>query len=176
MQSYLSVWGNMPSRVSYAYVPRSQRFLPENIPDKAMDVEDDNDHDVIVLAAQLSRIVCRKLEVDAYSHLQKVLNNWSSLPPYELQKFVRELGLVLLTLRWRVSWWTLLGDGGTTPDDKGKQAFAYRVHALCRILYFYYCMMRDKLQSWGLEEMRESLEGRVRHVNILRIETLLTLI
>ena len=89
-----------------------------------MDVENAEDRNAIIMAAQLSRIICRKLEVDAYSYLQQALNQWSALQPCELLRFVHELGRVLLTLRWRVSWWTLLGDGGLTPDPKGKEAFA----------------------------------------------------
>lgn len=114
-----------------------------------MDVEDDGDRDVIVVAAQLSRVVCRKLEVDAYGHVQRTLNNWTSVPPDELHRLVRELGLVLLTLRWRVSWWELFGNGGLAPDIAGRKAFAFRVNRLCRVLYFYYCMMRRKLPSWA---------------------------
>lgn len=113
-----------------------------------MNVEGVSDREAIVMAAQLSRIICRKLEVDAYSHLQKALNAWSSLPPENLSSFVREFGLVLLTLRWRVSWWTLLGDGGVEDDSKGKEAFAYRVHSICRVLYFYFCMMKRKLPAF----------------------------
>ncbi|KAK5174249.1 uncharacterized protein LTR77_001329 [Saxophila tyrrhenica] len=144
LMACLSIWGNMPSRASYSYVRRGQSSTEED-----MDVEDSTDRAVVIMAAQLSRIVCRKLEVSAYSYLQKVLNEWSTLSASEVQKFVRELGLVLLTLRWRISWWTLLGDGGNTPDTKGKEAFAYRVHSLCRVLYFYYCMMRRKLPTWS---------------------------
>ena len=143
----------MPSRARYSYVPRRQRYLSNaTLAETAMDVEDATDRQAIVMAAQLSRIVCRKLEVEAYCHLQRVLNQWSSLEPNEVVKFVRELGLVLLTLRWRVSWWTLLGDGGTTPDPKGKEAYAFRVNRLCRVLYFYYCMMRRKLPNWCSKE------------------------
>jgi hypothetical protein len=139
----------MPSRATYSYVyHRHDIDSSSQSGEEDMNVEDKIDRDVIVMTAQLSRIVCRKLEVDAYSHLQRGLNGWSSLPPNELIKFVRELGLILLTLRWRVSWWTLLGDGGVEDDSKGKQAFAYRVHSLCRVLYFYFCMLHRKLPAY----------------------------
>ena len=142
----------MPSRASYSYVPRRQRYLPAALSETDMDVENMIDRDTIVMAAQLSRIVCRKLEVEAYCHLQKVLNQWLSLKPNEIAKFVRELGLILLTLRWRVSLRTLLNDEGTSSDPQGKEAFLYRVNRLCNTLYFYYCVMRMKLPSWCSKE------------------------
>lgn len=145
----------MPSRANYSYIPKPQRYLPKDLPERKMDVENPDDRAHIILAAQLSRIVCRKLELDAYAHLQKTLNNISSMKPEDSVKFVRELGLILLTLRWRVSWWTLLGDGGTAPDI-GKERFEYRVKELCRVLYFYYCSARNKIPSWT---ERKSLEG-----------------
>jgi len=140
------VWNNMPSRASYYYVPKPQRYLQGNQPDRLMDVEDEEDRENIILAAQLSRIVCRMLEIDAYRQLQTTLNKFFSLKPEETIKFVRELGKILLTLRWRVSWWTVLGGGGA--PDAGKRQFEDRVNSLCRVLYFYYCSMRSKIPSW----------------------------
>lgn len=55
---------------------------------------------------------------------------------------------MLLTLRWRVSWWEMLGDGGVHPDE-GKQRFETRVRSLCKVLYFYYCNLRKKIPSWS---------------------------
>lgn len=138
----------MPSRASYSYIWRTEHAF-EDREEEPMDVELDHDRETITMASQLSRIVCRKLEVDAYAHLQKVLNSWSTMPAADLARFARQLGLVLLTLRWRVSWWNLLGSGGDTPDPKGREAFAYRVNRLCRVLYFYFCMLRRKLPAWS---------------------------
>ena len=135
----------MPSRASYSYIPRDQRGGMGDTTENVMDVEDAADRKAIIMAAQLSRIVCRKLEVEAYSYLQRALNEWSSFSSTEMLRFARELGHVLLTLRWRVSWWELLGNGGAVPDPKGREAFAYRVNELCRVLYFYYRMICAKL-------------------------------
>jgi hypothetical protein len=145
----------MPSRATYSYVPIRHRFLPNDLPDRAMDIENPAEKEDIMLAAHLSRIICRKLEVDAYSLLQRTLNQLSSLETEDIVKFVRELGLVLLTLRWRVSWWTMLGDGGKAPDI-GEERFEHRVHCLCRILYFYYCRMQSKIPSFT---DKQSLHG-----------------
>jgi hypothetical protein len=147
LQSLLSLWGNMPSRATFSYVPIRHRFLPSDLPEQDMNVEDPAEREDIMLAAYLSRIICRKLEIDAYSLLQKTLNQMSSIEPESMVQFIRELGLVLLTLRWRVSWWTVLGDGGKV-SDRGEERFVYRVNSLCRILYFYYCSLRSKMSSW----------------------------
>jgi hypothetical protein len=115
-----------------------------------MDVQDPEDQVEILLAAQLSRIFCRKLEVDGYKALQNVLNKnkWDELPHEAFTRFVTQLGRILLTLRWRVSWWELLGDG-RSQQDVNKERYEYRVQSLCRILYFYYTSVKLKLPSWS---------------------------
>jgi hypothetical protein len=134
----------MPSRASYAFVS-----LEDGTPDRPMNVQDRADQAEILLAAQLSRIFCRKLEVDGFRALQNVLNKnkWDEVPPDSFIKFVSQLGQILLTLRWRVSWWELFGDSGTKPDIN-KERYEERVRSLCRILYFYYTSVRLKLPSW----------------------------
>jgi hypothetical protein len=141
--SLLSTWNNMPSRASYDFVAIDGKF-----PDMPMNVEDPEGQVDIMIAAQLSRIVCRKLEVAGYEELQRILNNWSKEIIPDQAQFVRQLGQILLTLRWRVSWWELLGDGGMM-EDVGKERFEDRVRRLCRVLYFYYCNARKKLPAFS---------------------------
>ncbi|KMU77524.1 hypothetical protein CISG_06526 [Coccidioides immitis RMSCC 3703] len=142
--SLLSQWNNMPSRASYYFA-----FHSDNIPDCLMNIEDPNDQIEILLAAQLSRIFCRKLEVDGYRALQCILNKnkWDDTPYDSFLKFVLQLGRILVTLRWRVSWWELLGDGGLKPDIN-KKRYEDRVRNLCKVLYFYYTSVKLKLPSW----------------------------
>ncbi|PGH17935.1 hypothetical protein AJ79_00834 [Helicocarpus griseus UAMH5409] len=141
----LSQWNNMPSRASYDFVP-----ISDGQPDRPMDVHNPEDYIDILLAAQLSRIFCRKLEVDGYRALQNALNKnkWDSVPYDSFIKFVSQLGQILLTLRWRVSWWEQLGDGGTTPDAN-KERYEERVRRLCQVLYFYYTSVKLKLPAWS---------------------------
>ncbi|EFW17184.1 hypothetical protein D8B26_003930 [Coccidioides posadasii str. Silveira] len=142
--SLLSQWNNMPSRASYYFA-----FHSDNIPDCLMNIEDPNDQIEILLAAQLSRIFCRKLEVDGYRALQCILNKnkWDDTPYDSFLKFVLQLGRILVSLRWRVSWWELLGDGGLKPDIN-KERYEDRVRNLCKVLYFYYTSVKLKLPSW----------------------------
>lgn len=146
----------MPSRATYSYIPKKSAHGNHRAPEaRAMNILDDGERQHLLLAGQLSRIVCRKLEVEAYRHLQKLLNDASGPSSSEILPFVQNFGRILVTLRWRVSWWTLLGDGGKNPDAE-KEAFEARVKDLCRILYFYYCRMRSKIPSF---HSLESLKG-----------------
>ncbi|OAX84654.1 hypothetical protein ACJ72_00968 [Emergomyces africanus] len=142
--SLLSQWNNMPSRASYDFVSVSN-----DQGDRPMDVHNPEDRTDILLAAQLSRIFCRKLEVDGYRALQNALNKnkWDGVPYDSFIKFLSQLGQILISLRWRVSWWELLGDGGATPDTN-KERYEDRVRRLCQVLYFYYTSVKLKLPAW----------------------------
>lgn len=134
----------MPSRASYDIVS-----LVEGEFSRPMDIENPEDGEEILLAAQLSRIVCRALEVTAFRFLQKELNKLAKASNSNegTEKFVRELGQILLTLRWRIAWWEILGDGSTTKDE-ARDRYIYRVQSLTRVLYFYFCNAKKKLPSW----------------------------
>ncbi|PYI06322.1 Zn(II)2Cys6 transcription factor [Aspergillus sclerotiicarbonarius CBS 121057] len=142
--SLLSRWNNMPSRASYSFVP-----LQSGGQEKAMDINNPEDRREILLAAQLSRIICRMLEVEGFRKLERDFYNikWKQISQDTHMRFLSELGHILLTLRWRVSWWRRLGDGGREPDPS-KQHYVDRVDLLCRILYVYYTCVLAKLPSW----------------------------
>ncbi|KAF7564070.1 hypothetical protein G7046_g54 [Stylonectria norvegica] len=136
----LVIWNNMPSRVTYALISKSDGL------ERLLDPDNRDDEQTLFTAAQLSRIINRKLELAAYQHLQGLLNtNAPVTTPLLIQ-----LAHLLLTLRWRISWWQLLGSGSvpTLSEQREKDSFAARVQALCRILYFYYCSMRRRLPSY----------------------------
>ncbi|KAJ9309771.1 hypothetical protein DTO217A2_722 [Paecilomyces variotii] len=147
--SLLSQWNNMPSRAAYSFVP-----VDENGQERLMDVNDPEDQKEILLAAQLSRIFCRMLEVEGFRKLERDFYNikWKRISHEAHLRFLDELGHILLTLRWRVSWWKLLGDGGVDPDPS-KQHYVDRVQLLCRILYVYYTSVLAKLPSWSAADV-----------------------
>ncbi|KAL2848071.1 hypothetical protein BJY01DRAFT_162377 [Aspergillus pseudoustus] len=149
----LSQWNNMPSRASYSFIP----FDSED-EEKPMDVSDPNHQREILLAAQLSRIVCRMLEVEGFRKLERDFYNikWKQISQETHMNFLKELGHILLTLRWRVSWWKRLGDGGREPDPT-KQHYVDRVDLLCRILYVYYTCVLAKLPSWCASEVPKGI-------------------
>jgi hypothetical protein len=59
----------MPGRASYDFVLSSEDFQG-----RPLDPEDEEDQQEIIIAAQLSRIVCRKLEIEGYKALQAEIN------------------------------------------------------------------------------------------------------
>ena len=134
----------MPSRASYSFVA-----LDGSSNDKLMDVSNEQDRKDILLAAQLSRIFCRLLEVEGFRKLERDFYNikWKRISLDAHLRFLEELGNILLSLRWRVSWWKRLGDGGKEPDPS-QQHYIDRVELLCRILYVYYTCVLAKLPSW----------------------------
>lgn len=141
----LSQWNNMPSRAAYSFVS-----LEESVRDRPMDVNDPADQKEILLAAQLSRIFCRMLEVEGFRKLERDFYNikWKRISLDAHLQFLDELGRILLSLRWRVSWWKRLGDGGAEPDPS-QHHYVERVELLCRILYVYYTCVLAKLPSWS---------------------------
>ncbi|GIK02251.1 hypothetical protein Aspvir_006300 [Aspergillus viridinutans] len=147
--SLLSQWNNMPSRASYSFVP-----LQTGGQERPMDVHNPEDQREILLAAQLSRIVCRMLEVEGFRKLERDFYNikWKQISQETHLRFLSQLGHILLSLRWRVSWWKRLGDGGREPDPS-KQHYEDRVELLCRILYVYYTCVLAKLPSWSTADV-----------------------
>ncbi|RHZ63402.1 hypothetical protein CDV55_106986 [Aspergillus turcosus] len=147
--SLLSQWNNMPSRASYSFVP-----LQPGGQERPMDIHNPEDQREILLAAQLSRIVCRMLEVEGFRKLERDFYNikWKHISQDTHLRFLSQLGHILLTLRWRVSWWKRLGDGGREPDPS-KQHYEDRVELLCRILYVYYTCVLAKLPSWSTADV-----------------------
>jgi hypothetical protein len=132
----------MPSRASYDIVSLENRLL-----DRPLNPEDPQDREEILVAAQLSRIVCRKLETDGFKALQRAINTLRFETPSGAAKLVKELGQILLTLRWRISWWELLGDGSDEPDPS-RDRYVERVRCLSRVLYFYYFTAKRRVGSW----------------------------
>ncbi|CAG8047618.1 unnamed protein product [Penicillium olsonii] len=148
----LSQWNNMPSRAKYSFVSL------DDTPERTMDINNPSDRREILLAAQLSRIFCRMLEVEGFRKLERDFYNikWKQISHDTHLRFLNELGHILLTLRWRVSWWKRLGDGGQSPDPT-QQHYIDRVELLCRILYVYYTCVQAKLPSWSAAEVPKGI-------------------
>ncbi|KAL7818615.1 hypothetical protein V8C26DRAFT_49047 [Trichoderma gracile] len=122
-----------------------------------------NHRRVIIVAAQLSRIIGRKLELQFYDHLKKVLGN-----PNICSKLVLDVGRTLMSLRRRLGQWEEACAAASvcgTPepalrmhqDDTSSSAPGNRVSrikSLCQVLYVYFCYMRRRLPPDEQEGMR----------------------
>lgn len=130
-------WNNMPSRNTYELSPHNKLALG-----RTLDVEDQQDRGTIIFAAQLSRIVLRALEMEAFEALQKSVNELTKggKADADIGTLIGQLGQILMSLRWRVSWWAVVGDN---PSER----FTSRVTKLAQILYCYYFVARKKMTS-----------------------------
>ena len=129
----------MPSRNSYDVLPHNVSALGH-----ALDVEDHQDRGTIVFASQLCRIVLRALEIEAFDALQKSVNELTKggKSDDDIEVLIDQLGRILMSLRWRVSWWAIVGD---SPDE----GFTSRVKKLTQVLYCYYFVARKKMPPWS---------------------------
>ncbi|KAK1542244.1 hypothetical protein CPAR01_05631 [Colletotrichum paranaense] len=161
----LCLVNNMPSRAGFSYVSKRQ-FTPMGTPvEQALNPESPLEAENLVLAAQLSKLMCRKLEVKAYGNLQRLLHESGNMDDDKVLPFLQRLGRILLTLRWRLSWWAVVpGDAAAVydqaDDDARKQAVHTRVQSLCRILYFYYCCVRRRLPVWTNVDALRGIHSR----------------
>ncbi|KAL7813906.1 hypothetical protein V8C44DRAFT_44470 [Trichoderma aethiopicum] len=125
---------------------------------------DEYHRQVIIVAAQLSRIIGRKLELQFYDHLKKILGN-----PNICTKLVLHVGRTLLSLRRRLAQWKQIcaaaslsttseyeplaqEDGDTSSSAPSNRVS--RIKSLCQVLYVYFCYMRRRLPPDEQEGMR----------------------
>lgn len=156
----LCVLNNMPSRARYSYKVKNAH---PTMQDQFLDPENPMVEDHIMLAAHLSRIICRKVEIKAYGYLQRELHKSDTLTDSDLELLLRDLGYILLTQRWRYSWWkVMLGNPLATAEasDPEKEECEKRVHKLCWVLYFYYCSLRRKLPTWSTVEALRGVHSK----------------
>ncbi|KAL7793679.1 hypothetical protein V8C37DRAFT_409459 [Trichoderma ceciliae] len=159
----LLAWDDMAPWVTYALVPKLNN--PYSSPDDGTGTVLGPDNVIhkqfIIVAAQLSRIIGRKLELQFYDYLKKALAN-----PSICRKLVLDVGRTIMSLRRRLALWTqhlanipfptpsegeayLEGDSGGLPSSP-----AERIKNLCQILYVYFCYMRRRLSPEDQENMR----------------------
>jgi hypothetical protein len=134
----------MPSRFKYSLIP-----VKDEQPGRELNVEIGQDQPDILLAAQLSRIVCRMVEVEGFRRLERKLYDirWKQMTHEGQLSFLSELGYILFTLRWRLSWWKRFGDD-TPKSSFGMHPYMNRVATLSRVQYAYYSILRSRLPSW----------------------------
>ncbi|MCJ1456396.1 hypothetical protein MMC28_006757 [Mycoblastus sanguinarius] len=133
----------MPSRNSYSFVPRSGARASQ-----PLDIENEDGREAILIAVQLCRIVLRALEVEAFKSLQKSVNDLakSSKSGKDVELLADQLLKILLSLRWRIAWWVVTGDGSNGRDDSADR-FTERVTRLTQVLYCYYFIAKKRLPS-----------------------------
>ncbi|KAL3461877.1 hypothetical protein BJX64DRAFT_288835 [Aspergillus heterothallicus] len=137
-------WNHMPSRFRYSLLP-----VNDKQPARGLSVDIGQDQPEIFLAAQLSRVICRMVEVEVFRRLERELYNikWKHMMHERQLVFLSGLGHILFTFRWRLSWWRRFGDGTSRSDPLMKHC-TDRVERLSQILYAYDSALRSRLPSW----------------------------
>ncbi|EEY18928.1 conserved hypothetical protein [Verticillium alfalfae VaMs.102] len=136
--------GNMPSRATYSYVPLPHRHAKQNsLSGRNIDPEAAHEEKYLTCAAHLARIIARKVEVEAYTHIQTRCHNANQLSDADLNRLLQNIGLLLVSLRWRHTWWGMLGDG-TVQCEPHRGDYEVRVRELCEGLYFWFCSLRRR--------------------------------
>jgi len=131
----------MPSMASYYLLKHGHP-----LPGRFLDIQDPTDKSTIVLGACLNRIICREVELLAFSSLQETLTGFlaksSKIAVSELSQLMEYLGRILHLVRWRLSVWQALG-----KNDGSMNNYTSRVSSLSKTLYFYLFVVRARLVS-----------------------------
>ena len=90
----------MPSRVTYSLIAKSDGRR------RILDPDSVEDQPLIIAAAQMGRIISRRLELAGFDKLEDDL-----IKDHNTLALCTRLAHILLSLRWRLSWWALLGSG-----------------------------------------------------------------
>ncbi|KAK4061562.1 uncharacterized protein Triagg1_10271 [Trichoderma aggressivum f. europaeum] len=123
--------------------------------------DDPYQRQVIIAAAQLSRIIGRKIELEFYDQLKRDLAN-----PRICHELVLDVGHTLMSLRRRLTLWTCHWESvspSTSPepesnvDDGRDGASRSRLKHLCQVLYVYFCYMRRRLPANEQESIRNMM-------------------
>ncbi|KAL2048210.1 hypothetical protein N7G274_000121 [Stereocaulon virgatum] len=132
-------WNTMPSRNGYDLV--SFNVVESH---RRLDVGNQMDLEDILFAVQLCRIILRALEIEAFSALQRSIND---LPKQKDQAAIKllgdQLGQLLLSLRWRIAWWKLFDNWSRSPEAFSSN-LSERNTRLTTVLYCYYFIARNK--------------------------------
>lgn len=154
--------GNMPSRATYSYVPLPHRHAKQDsLSGRNIDPEAAHEEKYLVCAANLARIIARKIEVEAYTHLQTRCHNANQLSDVDLNRLLQIIGLLLVSLRWRHAWWGILGDG-TIQREPHRGDYEVRVRELCEGLYFWFCSLRRRFPP-SPADVSDNLSGVRSH-------------
>lgn len=156
----LFTWDDAAPYVTYSMVCENSPEIGD-----CLDLDPNNEQhkQLIVVSAQLYRIIGRQLELQFYDYLKKALGS-----PSICREVVFDVGRAIISLRRRLTLWTQRWDKNQSWDhvpflpgiesyadkenDDGYSLWdgsivADRVKSLCLILYVYFCYMRRRLPA-----------------------------
>lgn len=144
----------MPSRNSYDHLPLDGAGYA-----RPLNIYNEQDVENLLLAVQITRIILRALELEAYGGLQRSINEFHKLKDDGAMKLLNgQLGRLVLSLRWRIAWWASFGHR-FEHSQESRIGLTERVKMLTHVLYCYFFITKKKLgfrDSSSPDEARSS--------------------
>lgn len=151
----------MPEHATYYYVSKPKSG--EAIQERMINPENPAEDGFLQLAARLARIIHRKVEISAMSHLQKemldiLVNQGAQYEKHQLFTFLHRLGRVLVSLRASIAQSSPASVAPWAPSQDSL-ATECRVTELCKVLFFYYHVFRRRLPHVLEAAWEDALKG-----------------
>ena len=135
-------FNDMPSRNSYGHLPLGGAGCAQ-----PLDIYNGQDVESILFAVQITRIILRALELEAYSALQRYINEFHKLKDDVALKLLNgQLARLILSLRWRMAWWASFGHP-FEHSQESRIGLTERARMLTHVLYCYFFITKKKLGS-----------------------------
>lgn len=155
---YLAM-SSMPEHATFYYTSKAAHG--STLQERMIDPLNPAEEGFLQLAAQLARIIYRKVEINAMVQLQKDLHDilLNQSPQHQLVKSLHRLGCVLVSLRAHVAQSPALMGVPMGTTQHMAPSTECRVTELCRVLYFYYHAFRRRLISPMSSAWEDTLKG-----------------
>ena len=135
-------FNDMPSRNSYDHLPLDGAGYA-----RPLNIYNEHDVEDLIFAVQITRIILRALELEAYGGLQRSINDFPKSKDDAAMKMLNgQLGSLLLSLRWRMVWWASFGHR-FEHSQESRTSLTERVRMLSHVLYCYFFITKKKLGS-----------------------------
>lgn len=132
----------MPSRNSYDHLPLDGAGYA-----RPLNIYNEQDVEYLLSAVQITRIILRALELEAYADLQRSISEVPKLKDDTAMKLLNsQLGRLLLSLRWRIGWWASFGHR-FEHSQESRMGLTERAKMLTHVLYCYFFITKKKLGS-----------------------------
>ena len=132
----------MPSRNSYDHLPLDGAGYA-----RPLNIYNEEDVENLMFAVQITRIILRALELEAYGGLQRSINEFHKIKDDAAMKLLNgQLGRLVLSLRWRMAWWASFGHR-FEHSQEFRLGLMERVRMLTHVLYCYFFITKKKVGS-----------------------------
>ena len=133
-------FNDMPSRNGYDHLPLDGTGYA-----RPLNIYHEQDVKNLLFAAQITRVILRAVELEAYAGLQRSINELPKLKDDAAMKRLNDqLGRLLCSLRFRIAWWASFGYRFETPQES-RMGLTERAKMLTHVLYCFFFITKKKL-------------------------------